>query len=95
VRLRLTLRAEADLQGIAAYLNARNPQAALRVEGELRAAFALLAAHPGAGPLRGGGVRRFALPRYPYLIFFRVDLKDEAISILTIRHAARREHRPG
>ena len=35
----LTLRAEADIDEIAAYIHARNPGAAKRIEAELEAAF--------------------------------------------------------
>lgn len=33
------------------------------------------------------GVRRFTLPSYPYLIFYRVAV--DTVEVVTIRHAAR------
>lgn len=91
MKLRLTLRAEADLNRIAAYIQARNPPAARRVEAELHAAFQLIAAHPWIGHTRARGVRRFALPRYPYLIFYGVDERVGEVRVFTVRHAARAE----
>lgn len=91
MRLRLTLRAEADLKRIAAYIHARNPPAARRVEAELQAAFQLIAAYPQIGHMRARDVRRFALPRYPYLIFYGVDEGAGEVRVFTVRHAARAE----
>lgn len=91
MRLRLTLRAEGDVEGIAACLAARSPGAARRVEGQLRSALRLIAVHPYVGRERRGGVRRFAIPRSPYLIFYDVDAAADEVRVLTIRHAARRE----
>lgn len=89
MRLRLTPRAEADLEGISAYLEPRSPQGAQRVENALRNALILLTQYPEAGQLREQRVRRFPLARYPYLIFYRLDEAAETIEVLTIRHAAR------
>ncbi len=91
MRLRLTSQAEADLEDIAAYLEPRNPQGAQWVEDAILDVFALLIQYPEAGHLRGQRVRRFALPRYPYLVFYRVNEGADEIEVLTVRHAARRE----
>jgi toxin ParE1/3/4 len=90
VRVRLTPQAQTDVEGIAAYLQARNPFGAQRVEAALQDALVLISRYPEIGPITRLSVRRLALPRYPYLIFYRVDEPAEAVSILAIRHAARK-----
>ncbi|GJE61161.1 type II toxin-antitoxin system RelE/ParE family toxin [Methylobacterium trifolii] len=91
MKLRLTPRAENDLFEIAAYLVARNPQAARRVEDALQDGFALIATYPHVGHVLREGVRRLALPRYPYLIFYGVREADDAVDVFAVRHAARRD----
>lgn len=90
MRLRLSARASEDLDSIAAYLAARDPQAARHVEQQLTAALHRLLDHPKAGRPVGRGLRRFAVPRLPYLIYYRVDEVADAIGVATIRHTARR-----
>lgn len=36
-------------------------------------------------------LRRFAIPRLPYLVFYLVDEGADTVRIVTIRHSARRE----
>lgn len=90
MRLRLSARATDDLESIAAYLESRDPQAARHVEQQITAALRRLLDHPRAGRLVGRGLRRFAVPRLPYLIYYRVDDSADALGVATIRHAARR-----
>lgn len=90
MKLRLSTRATDDLEGIAVYLESRDPQASRRVEQQLAAALRSLLDHPRAGRPVGRGLRRFAVPRMPYLIYYRIDEAADAIGITTIRHAARR-----
>lgn len=89
MKLRLTQRALGDLGRIERYLRARNPGGAHRVGSAIQAGLQLLASYPGSGGERSGGIRRLALPRYPYLIFYRIDASAAQIEVLTIRHAAR------
>ena len=86
MKLRLSSRAEGDLDGIAAYLSVRDPQAARRVQRQLAATLRMLTEHPLAGRDIGRGLRRYAVPRLPYLIVYRID----AVAVATIRHTARR-----
>ena len=90
MRLRLTLQAEADVDHIAAYIHARNPAAARNVEAELKAAFRLIQTNPYVGRETRRGVRRFVLPRYPYLIFYSVNEVADEVSVFSVRHGARR-----
>ena len=90
MRIRLTPQAKADAEEIAAYLEPRSPEGAQRVEEAIQEALALIARYPEIGHERQQRVRRFALPRYPYLIFYRVDEPSDAVEVFAIRHAARR-----
>jgi toxin ParE1/3/4 len=36
------------------------------------------------------GVRAFAVPRLPYLIYYQVDDAADVVTIVTVRHTARR-----
>lgn len=90
MKVRLTVGTEADLGRIAAYLQARSPRGAHRVEAHLQAAFRLIEAYPGIGQKRRRGIRRLVLTRYPYLIFYGVDDARGEVRVFTIRHAARR-----
>lgn len=90
MRLRLTPQAQSDVESIAAYLEARNPRGARQVETAIQAALVLIGRYPEIDPMGRRRVRRFALPRYPYLIFYRLDASADAIAILAIRHASRK-----
>jgi plasmid stabilization system protein ParE len=94
VTIRLTRQAETDIENIAGYLIPRSPQGAMRVEAAIQEALALIARYPAVGHERRQRVRRFALPRYPYLIFYRMNEVDNAIEVLAIRHAARKPEDP-
>lgn len=56
---------------------------------ELQATFRLITAHPQSGRRLEQGLRRIALPTYPYLVFYRIDDDADAVDIITIRHGAR------
>lgn len=87
--LRFSHRAADDLEAICDYICERNPGAALRVRNSLQASLQIIALHPKIGRLQTGGVRRYATPRLPYLIFYRVDVAAGALEVVTIRHGAR------
>ena len=90
MKLRLAPRAEDDLDRIAAYLEARNPQAAQLVQERIAAALQLLTKHPHAGRHIGRGARRFPLPGQSYLILYRINERAGEVAVATIRHTARR-----
>jgi toxin ParE1/3/4 len=59
------------------------------VEARFRRVVELIAEHPKAAQeMIGRGVRRAPLIRYPYLIYYSIDADE--VTILRIRHAARR-----
>ena len=87
MRLRLTRRALADLEIIARFLLACNPQAAERVEVAIRAAFETLIDYPSAGRRQStASVRKIVTSEYGYIVYYDVDVALKEISILTIQH---------
>ena len=82
--VRYTPRAIADIGAIADFIKARNPQAAVRVEDAITGSIDHLADHPNLGVARPHlGVRALGVPRFPYTIYYRVDL--DAVVIIHIR----------
>jgi plasmid stabilization system protein ParE len=79
-----------QLDEILSHITQRSPQGAKRVEARFRRVVELIAEHPEAAQEMIGrpGVRRAPLIRYPYLIYYTIDADE--VTILRIRHAARR-----
>ena len=95
MKVRLTRRALCDRESLADYIEAWNPEASRRVVEALESAFELIAAYPWIGRAQEQNLRRFVLLRFPYLIFYRIERFDEAVSIIRIRHGAREPFRSG
>ena len=89
MRVRFTRPARADLDAIYAYVSRTDPKiAALIVRRVIERAEAL-SRHPYTGrPADHPGIRVAALPRYRYLIFYRIT--DEEVHVLHVRHMSRR-----
>ena len=81
-------RAVRRLTEIADYVRERNPGAAAKIEHTIRDTTGLLRRHPFVGRSVRPGVRVFAVPRLPYLIYYQVDERREIVTIITLRHAA-------
>ncbi len=89
MRLRYTRRAAAELDEVLAYIEARSPQGARRVQARIQVIINLLLQHPHAGQLTSKGrLRRMVASPYPYLIFYQAT--EDAIVIHGVRHSARR-----
>ena len=89
MRVRYTLRAQADLDAIFAYLDQRSPAAALSVKALIERRIATLADFPLAAPATDDpGVRELTIVRYSYKVYYEVS--GEEIWILHIRHTVRR-----
>ncbi len=89
MKVRHTLRAQADLDLIFTYLDERAPMAARAVKALLERRIASLADFPLAAPRTDEpGVRELTILRYPYKVYYEVA--DEEVWILHIRHTARR-----
>ena len=82
-------RALRDLQGISAYLVERSPSGVGNVLAAIRSSINTLSYFPEIGALVDGvGHRRMSVPRYPYVIFYRID--TDKLLVLHIRHTSRR-----
>ena len=88
MKVRLTLRAREDLDGIVGYLRGRSPTGARNVRQAIRTSLDLIGRFPDLGRSSGeAGTRVLPVGRYPYLIYWLV-LNGE-VRIAHIRHAAR------
>jgi toxin ParE1/3/4 len=89
MRVRYTPRAFSDLDAIRTYIEQHNPVAAKRVVTVIEKIVARLGDFPDSGQKSDElDVRVIFTTRYPYRIYYRI-IADE-ISVLHIRHAARR-----
>ncbi len=89
--VRYTAEAYADLAAILAYLDGENPHAAITVLDRLDEVINRLAQFPKSGSVvDDASVRMVPLVRFPYLVFYRIEDNGSELSILSIRHAARR-----
>lgn len=78
-----------NLEQEADYLAEKNPAAANAMLQHIRSSVSLLAQHPGTGrPGRVPGTRELVIPRYPYLIPYRV--RGEALEVLRVFHTSRK-----
>ncbi|HEY8566836.1 MAG TPA: type II toxin-antitoxin system RelE/ParE family toxin [Beijerinckiaceae bacterium] len=89
MRVEFTDRALAQIERIGNYIAADSPAAAARVVRRIQSVADQLAAHPWSGhkTSRPGNRVIFASP-YPYLIAYTV--RGDIVTILRVRHAARR-----
>lgn len=90
MKARYTPRALADLLEIADYIRQFNPAAALKVRDDIRRAIAMLERFPHSGPRTNvPPVRKAVVRRYPYIIYYEVEVDRREIVILTIQHGAK------
>ncbi len=90
--VRYTPRAERDLEAILFYISERSPGGARNVWQSISKVVDGLRDNPEIGAKTNlPGVRVRLTIGYPYRLFYRV--RDEAVEILHIRHAARRRWR--
>ena len=94
MKLRFTPRAAADLVAIADHVRTHSPAAALQVRAAILQSLQILLSFPHAGRLQATeGVRKFVTGKYPYLVYYTIDVEAAEIAIITIQHPAReREH---
>ena len=90
MRVRFAERAISDLRHIANYIGRYDPAAALRVRSAILDSIAALSHFPEIGRTQDlTDVRKLVTRRYPYLIYYRVDVTTDTVVILTIQHPAR------
>ncbi|TXC69694.1 type II toxin-antitoxin system RelE/ParE family toxin [Sphingomonas ginsenosidivorax] len=84
-RVRWTKDARADLAAADAYYRPLNPDFSYRIGQSAIAAGRFLAEHPRAGPVFGGGARKWRIANTDYLLIYR--LVDGGVEIVRLRHA--------
>lgn len=89
MRVRFTRPARADLIDIHRYIAKDDPNAADRVVAGIVERGLSLGSHPHSGrPTDDEGIRVVPLPRFRYLVFYRIAADE--LQILHVRHMARR-----
>jgi plasmid stabilization system protein ParE len=90
MKLRLTPRATRDLADIADHIQAHSPAGADRVRAAILDSLQNLVLFPKAGRRQEvDGVRKIVARKYPYLIYYAIDVRADEIVVLTIQHPAR------
>ncbi len=86
--VKLTPRAQRDIEEILEYLRARSSQGVESVAHRLLDIFRVLQDQPKAGSLsRTRRVRRYTLAPFPYVIYYRAEA--DLVLIVGVRHGAR------
>jgi plasmid stabilization system protein ParE len=89
MKIRSTLRAQADLDEIYTYLDAGAPAAAQSVKALIEQRISLLADFPHMAPETDQpGVYELSILRYPYLVYYEINADE--VWVLHIRDARRR-----
>jgi toxin ParE1/3/4 len=90
MKLYYTPRAVADLEAIAEYLQPRSLQGAARVRVAILETLRNLVQFPHIGRRQTAEtVRKIAVRKYKYLVYYSLDEAAEEIVVLTIQHGAR------
>jgi toxin ParE1/3/4 len=93
LKVRLTPRAQRDIESIRNYLLQHNSRAAEKVRLAIIGAVDVLSKNPMMGPPSDEpGIRIKLVPPLPYRIYYRAS--SLSIEILHVRHTARREPDP-
>jgi plasmid stabilization system protein ParE len=80
-----------NLSDIASYLRARNPVAAKAVRRAIRKSADTLGEFPELGRKQlNADIRKLVVPRFGYLIYFKVYADKDEVRILFIQHPKRR-----
>jgi toxin ParE1/3/4 len=88
MKVRYTLRSQADLDAIYTYLDHRTPVVARSVKQLIERRIASLADFPFSAPATDQpNVRELTLVRYPYKVYYEVDGGE--VWIIHIRHTSR------
>lgn len=88
MRVRYTPRARSDLKAIYDYITQRHARGAQRVKASIKRTAAGLCDMPGLGrQTPRPSVRVIGVPRYPYLIYYRIVGGE--VHIIHVRHGAR------
>jgi toxin ParE1/3/4 len=92
MRVRYTPRAFADREAIFDYLQQRSPRGARNVKHAIVRAILLLASHPRIAPLTDvPGVHEVTVPRRPYKVYYRIEVRKYGSSISAMRDESPRK----
>jgi toxin ParE1/3/4 len=80
---------ETDLIDAARYYQGQRPALGAEFLNEAEAAVEEIMRAPARWPGRIGGVRRFLLNRFPYVIRYRISDSGDTIQFLSLLHGAR------
>jgi toxin ParE1/3/4 len=94
MRVRYTETALAELADIFSFIAQHNRVAAAQVVARIEELAARLACFPQMGrPKYKPGVRMIPVRRYPFLVFYIIEVEE--VLILSVRHAARKRPEEG
>jgi toxin ParE1/3/4 len=92
MKLRFSRRSIQQIREIEAFVAAENPRVAQSIVNRIETLTTLLAKHPSIGrATRYRNTRVMSVLPYPYLIFYAVDVRRDEVTVLRVRHMARRE----
>jgi toxin ParE1/3/4 len=92
MKVRFSRRALIQIKEISNYIAADNPRTAENVEHRLETLAAQLGRYPAMGRRTSlANVRVFSVRPYPFLMFYQTDVDKGEVTILRIRHMARKE----
>jgi len=80
---------ETDLIDAVHYYQAQRPALGADFLAEAEKAVEIVMTAPGCWPPRAGGIRRFQLGRFPFLIRYRISSPGNTVHFLSILHSAR------
>ena len=86
-RVRFTASAKADLDDALAWYDAHAPEIVAQFQQAIRSVVTRIEQNPLQFPPSSYGTRKALLPRFPYLVIFRVT--DDACFVVALFHTSR------
>ena len=87
--LRYTPHARGQLENIAEYIAKKDPAASARVGAQIHRTAWLLTEFPLLGHESGlNGAREIVVPRFPYVVLYRIEKNKEVVEIIGVYHTA-------
>lgn len=91
MKIRYSHRAAHDLESIRDYLSERSARGATSVLGAIYLSIEFIRRNPQAAEKTAiPGVRAKTVKKYRFKIFYRIELSDDTIEIVHVRHTSRR-----